>query len=549
MQISTSFAHLFSTETGETQQSLNKRLFWLAFLLVLALGTTMRFWELSSVSLWRDEAVTLGFARLDLWTILTKNIDNHPPLTWVIQHLWHGINPDPDAARVPAALAGSLSILVFMLALRDLCGERTALFGGLLLALSTSHIHYSQDARMYPFLILGLIMAAWGAIGHAQPGNLRPRVFAALYVLGGTIAIYSHMIGLVAMAVIGFSSLAIGATGIGGRLFIRDWFVRNSALFVLVLPWLILIPSAMSTFPGYSDVSPVTVHWFYRNVAGFPGLTAIGAPFELLLLAAAAVSIPVAWFARQRALAVFFLGMIIVYPLIITLLHLRPGQPILSNRAMMPILAGVPFGAAFAFSMLKPRIVGTMLALLVVAASFGSAAMGLRHNVKPDDFGGTFAYAEVQGFGEAPILTCDHFCAAAVWENRNSATIFDYREGGVIRYTGPEYWQVARISMAKLNLATTEEIDAELGGGWQVKGGLEEALRGQDKVVVFNVWCEAWQPTLYGELEALGFRQRGEQPDVRGKAGPYTILHEPEGRVVLFERIPQPLNGERRLAD
>ncbi|MDP3460030.1 MAG: glycosyltransferase family 39 protein, partial [Hyphomonas sp.] len=339
---------------------------------IFALGTAMRFWELSSVSLWRDEAVTLGFARLDKWTILSKNIDNHPPLAWVIQHIWHGINPDPAAARVPAATAGSLAVLLFMLALRDLSGERTALFGGLLLAFSTSHIHYSQDARMYPFLVLGLILAAWGAIGHAQPGKLRPRTYAALYVLGGAIAIYSHLMGLVAMAVIGFASLASGAQGEGSRPFIRDWFVRNIILFVVVLPWLVLIPSAMSTFPGLADVSPALAHWYYRNVAGFPGLTAIGAPFELLLLAAAGLSIPVAWFARQRALAIFFLGMIIVYPLIITLLHLRPGQPILSNRAMMPILVGVPFGAAYAFAMLKPRIAGTVLALIVSAAALAS---------------------------------------------------------------------------------------------------------------------------------------------------------------------------------
>jgi len=537
MQIAPLCARMFSAKASDPQQSIDNRLFWAACMLIFALGTVMRFWELSSVPLWRDEAVTLGFARLDLWTILSKNIDNHPPLAWVVQHIWHGLNPDPAAARVPAATAGSLAVLFFVLALRDLIGERAALFGGLLLAFSTSHIHYSQDARMYTFLVFGLILAAWGAIGHAQPGKLRPRSYAMLYVLGGAIAIYSHMMGLVAMAVIGFTSLASGASSSGARQFIRDWFVRNIALFVVVLPWLVLIPSAISTFPGLADVSPSLSQWFYRNVGGFPGLTAIGAPFELLLLAAAALSIPVAWFARQPALAIFFLGMINVYPLIITLLHLRPGQPILSNRAMMPILAGIPFGAAYAFSMLKSRLAGTVLALVVAAAAFTSAVMGLRHNVKLDDFGGAYEYVDAQGFGDAPILTCDHFCAAAAWENRNSANILDYRDGGIIRYKGPEYWQVARISMVEIRLATTEDIDAELGGGWQVKGGLEEALRGHDKVAVFNVWCEDGEQALVGDLEALGFRQRGEQHRVRGKAASYTIMQDPEARVVLFERI------------
>ncbi|MDP1556927.1 MAG: hypothetical protein Q8L84_15820, partial [Hyphomonas sp.] len=76
------------------------------------------------------------------------------------------------------------------------------------------------------------------------------------------------------------------------------------------------------------------------------------------------------------------------------------------------------------------------------------------------------------------------------------------------------------------------------GGGWQVKGGLEEALRGHDKVAVFNVWCEDWEQALFGDLEAIGFRQRGEQYRVRGKAASYTIMQDPEARVILFERIP-----------
>lgn len=531
-------SRVFALEPGARQQDVSRPVFWGAFALIVVAGTVLRFWELSSVSLWRDEAITLGFARLDLWTILTRNIDNHPPLTWVIQHFWHAINPDPAAARVPAATAGSIAVAVFMLALRDLAGARTAIIGGLLLAFSTAHIHYSQDARMYPYVILGLILAAWGALGHAQPGRLSERTYAVLYVAGAAFAIYSHITALIAMAVISFGALYVGTRGEGDRAFARAWFIRNVVLFVLVLPWLVLIPSAMGTFPGLSPAEPILIHWFYRNVAAFPGLGTIGRPFEVALLVMAILSVPVAWLSGKRALAAFFLALLVIYPLIVLGLHLRPDQQILSNRSMMPVLIGVAAAAGFSLSMVRSRRLGTALAAILVATAFASALSGLRHNVKLDDYGGALEYADTQGFGDAPVVTCDHFSAAAIWENRRTARIYDYRGGDVIHYKGPGYWQAARMSMVKLRPATAEQVDAELGGGWKVPGGLPAILEDEPRVAVMNVWCGEWEQDIFDELETLGFVQRGEQHRARGKAGDHTILQDPEARVILFERIP-----------
>jgi uncharacterized membrane protein len=135
------------------------RLFWATLAIITILAALLRFWNLSEVPIWQDEAVTRAFAQLDLWTLLTKNIDNHPPLSYVVQHFWHKINPDLAAGRVPAAVAGTASVAVVMLFLRDSVNTRAALIGGVFLALSTSHIFYSQDARMYAYIVLGLIIA------------------------------------------------------------------------------------------------------------------------------------------------------------------------------------------------------------------------------------------------------------------------------------------------------------------------------------------------------------------------------------------------------
>jgi hypothetical protein len=528
----------FALPDDSAQQAMNSRVFWAGFAFIAVLATVIRFWDLAAAPLWRDEAVTLAFARLDLWTILTRNIDNHPPLTWVVQHFWHAINPDPNAARVPAATAGSLTVIFCMLALKDLAGQRAALFAGLIFALADGHIHYSQDARMYPFLVLGLTLAAWGAVGHARNPQHRPLTYAALYVAGGFIAIYSHAVGLIAMAMIGFASLAAGAIATAQpRPFILAWFARNSLLFVLVLPWLLAIPSAMGSFPGLGDVPVTHAHWYFRNMAGLPGIDDLRIPFEMIIIGMAVLSIAVAWLSGRRALALLLLGVTVIYPAIIVLLHLRPDQPILSNRAMTPVIITVAAGAGYALSMLRPKPLGNALIAVLAGVSLVSATLTVRHNVRLDDLQTAYAYADARGFTEGPYVTCHTLTAAAAWEHRRTARIINYDRGDVLIYKGPEFWQAARMSMTWLREARPTEIDDVLGGGWLVPGGLQEALKNHDRIVLFDIACWFRAEGLAEQLGALGFTQTGEAYQVRSpRAANYTIMQGTDGTVLLFER-------------
>lgn len=508
---------------------------WAWFAAILVAGTVLRFWDLSSANIWQDEAVTLGFARLDLWTILTGNIDNHPPLTWVIQHIWYNITPDPDLARVPAATFGSLSVAAMMLMMRDVASPRAAIIAGLLFAFATGHIYYSQDARMYPYLVFGLIVAAWGGLGHVKPGRYSERAYALLYIIGGAIAIYSHILGLVVMALIGFASLAGGWMGGQGMVFARAWLVRNVILFAVTLPWLIAIPSATATFPGIAgDNSLLDIQWFYRNITGFPGLGGISILPEALFYGLAALSVPIAWLSGRRGLAYTLLGLIVAFPILVMLLHLR--SPILANKTLLPGIIGLCMGAGYALSRVKPAIAGTAMAALLTLAALGSSVIELRHHIKSEDYAGAFAYARDNGFGDAPALTCVHFQAAAAWENRREGRTLYYRRGDVIDYLGPDYWQAARNGMPWLRAAEASEIDAALGGGWLIEGGLEAALAGETQAIFVRPACPAGKEAeIIAAMEAIGF-VTGETTRIRGDAADFTILEEPLTRVTLFER-------------
>jgi len=511
------------------------RLFWVAFVAIVLAGLVLRFWNLSSAPIWMDEAVTLAFADLPLATILFDAIDNHPPLSFVIQHAWQGLVPDPDFARVPAAIAGTLGLLTVMLAMRDQVSPRAALIAGLLLAFSTSHIYFSQDARMYPYLILGLAMAMWGGLGNVLENLHRPRIYNALYVIGAAIAIYSHLIGLIVMALIGFASLAAGVMGPARGRFMRGWLTRNLILLMITLPWLLQIPAASASFPGLSGTnSLIDIHWFYRNATGFPGLNGAPALIELLLYAVAALSTPLAWHSGRRGLALMLGGLIVLYPLIILGLHIR--QPILSNKVLLPSILGITLGAAYTLAVLRPKLLGVALATILGMAALWSSVTELKHHIKMEDYGGAFAYVDAQGYGDAPVLTCIHFSAAAVWEARREANILYSRGSNVIHYQGRDYWQAAARSMVWLRAASAREIDAELGGGWLIEGGLATALAGQTQLAFMRPFCPGDNGSdIEAEIVALGFR-RDSETLIRGKAASFTILNGPLTRVSLFVR-------------
>ncbi|GAB5457671.1 MAG: hypothetical protein Hens3KO_07010 [Henriciella sp.] len=511
------------------------RFFWAVFGAICLLGTVLRFWNLSSAPIWMDEAVTLAMAELSISTILFSMVDNHPPLTFAIQHYWQMLFPDPAYARVPAAFAGSLSVAIIMLAARDLFSPRAALFAGLFFAAATGHIYYSQDARMYSYLILGLILAAWGAAGHVRLHLCSKRAYLALYVIGGAIAIYAHMLGLVVMALIGFSSLAAGLLTHGSKPFLQDWLFRNIVLFVLTLLWLAQIPAAMGTFPGLAGSNALLdIQWFYRNITGFPGLGSVSILFEAIFYMAAGLSILLAWKAKRRGIAVMLASLIIVFPIIIIILEMR--QPIYANKVLLPAVIGVTLGAAYTLSRLQTKWLGSLLAGIIGLAAFTSSATELRHHVKMEDYPAGFAYADANGFDQAPVLTCLHFSTAAVWEARPSAYILQYRKGGLLHYQGREYWQAASRSMSWLRAASAEQIDEELGGGWLIEGGLPAALEDASQVAFMRSNCPGGQEQdILTKLSDLGFELVSET-DLKGPAADFQILDTPLSKVSLYAR-------------
>lgn len=149
-----------------SQRQTNQMLvFAAAIALVLAVAALFRFMNLSRAPLWMDEAFTVLAARLSPSEIAFNEIDNHPPLVYLIQSFWTDAFSKLSLTCVPAAAAGTLTVAIVIFTNWSLWSRAAAIWAGILLAVSTGHIYYSQDARLYPFLVLGLAGSTWGLIG------------------------------------------------------------------------------------------------------------------------------------------------------------------------------------------------------------------------------------------------------------------------------------------------------------------------------------------------------------------------------------------------
>ncbi len=130
-------------------------------MLVIALGTLLRFWELGTESLWFDEAYSVWVARHDLsWQFALATERIFPLLYYVVLHFWLRLGSSEFAIRFLSVLLGIGSIAALYPLARDLFDRRTALLSALLLAVSPLHVWFSQEARMYILVgTLGVLSA------------------------------------------------------------------------------------------------------------------------------------------------------------------------------------------------------------------------------------------------------------------------------------------------------------------------------------------------------------------------------------------------------
>ena len=137
---------------------------WLPVVAITALAAVLRIYHLGTNALWVDEAFSRWIAvhpLSQLWPLLARG-DDHPPLFYALLHLSLVGGDRESALRSVSALCGTLTIPVAYWLGWIVSGHRLAVLTALLAAVSPFGVEYSQDARMYPLLLLGATISMAG---------------------------------------------------------------------------------------------------------------------------------------------------------------------------------------------------------------------------------------------------------------------------------------------------------------------------------------------------------------------------------------------------
>ena len=135
----------------------------LLLLPIIALGAFLRLYRIGANGLWIDEAFSVWMGRQPVGQMLDwlVRIDQHPPLYYLLLHLWMRLGDGEAVVRAFSALCSTLTIPAIYLLGRRLAGRRVGLLAALILAVSPFHVYFAQEARMYALLALNASLALY----------------------------------------------------------------------------------------------------------------------------------------------------------------------------------------------------------------------------------------------------------------------------------------------------------------------------------------------------------------------------------------------------
>ncbi len=139
---------------------------WLVVVITL-IGGLLRVFILGNKGMWLDETFSIWLANHSVVDMMhwIVQIDQHPPLYYLLLHYWVALNGDtPGSVRLLSALFGAGTIPIIYLIGKRMSGVVVGLAAAVFLALSPFNIYYAQDTRMYTLLDFNAAVAIYALV-------------------------------------------------------------------------------------------------------------------------------------------------------------------------------------------------------------------------------------------------------------------------------------------------------------------------------------------------------------------------------------------------
>jgi mannosyltransferase len=161
-------------------------------------------YQLDDKSLWYDELGTAMYTAPDrsLVEVLQEPLEvpviPAPPLYFATTYLFRQIDDSDFLLRLPSVFWGVLGIAATFVLGKALLGPWEGLIGAFLLAVSSFHIRYSQEARYYSLLMLLATLSLYFLHRGLQRND---RLSWAGYAIITSLAVYTHLFAALFVAV------------------------------------------------------------------------------------------------------------------------------------------------------------------------------------------------------------------------------------------------------------------------------------------------------------------------------------------------------------
>ncbi|MBP1908200.1 glycosyltransferase family 39 protein [Methanolobus bombayensis] len=160
---------------------------------ITCLAAVLRIYQLGAESLWLDEVTTYLISSNTLAGIIESTSgDVHPPLYYILVHIFLVAGNSEFALRFPSMLLGVFSVPVLYLLATRLFSHKEGLISSFLLAISLMHIYYSQEARMYSMLMFLSLCSIYFFYLAVEDNK---KIYWILFSLFTVLNIYTHYFG------------------------------------------------------------------------------------------------------------------------------------------------------------------------------------------------------------------------------------------------------------------------------------------------------------------------------------------------------------------
>lgn len=167
----------------------------------------------------------------DVTDVLRQNVQM--PLYFYLMHYWLKLAGTSEwSVRFPSVVFSMLAVLIMFFLGKELVNTFVGFTSALLMSLMPEQIYFSQQARMYPLLILLMVVATYSlALAQKYPNSMKPRL---LFLVASACGFHTHYVYLFCITA---HALYIWIISPLGKHYRRAWFFNFIGIAATFIPW------------------------------------------------------------------------------------------------------------------------------------------------------------------------------------------------------------------------------------------------------------------------------------------------------------------------